>query len=286
MGEKAKKLRELLGTEPYILAPNAFDALSARLIEHSGFKMLSTSSSAVHAAELGTPDLGLLSFGEMLEQYTRIADSVDIPLFVDGEAGYGNAINVIRTVKLFERAGIAGMFIEDQQLPTNCPAVKAVKLVSKEEMIGKIKAAVDARTDENFLIVARTDAPFEEACERANAYLEAGADMIKPMPKSRAELEGYAMEIHGPMYMSFNGHKGCKNEGMTYQMAADLGYRIITFPAAGILARIKAEMTVYEKLLNGNSWDDIRDLVIQRSEMYGLLDKYKYDQWIDKYVKE
>lgn len=226
---KTKVLRELLNAEGTILAPCAFDALSARMIEKTGFKLAGTTGSGMHGVMLGRPDAGLISFSEMVEALGKMCDAVNIPIIADAEGGYGNAINVIRTVKVFERAGLAGLFIEDQQLPTNCPFMGQPPLISTREMVGKIKAAIDAREDSNFVIIARSDAPFEEACERLNIYAEAGADLVKVVPKTYEEFMQLPKLVKAPLHLGFTSDKGI-HDNMDAWEIGKAGYKIVTFP--------------------------------------------------------
>ena len=163
------KLRRLLKEKDYLMAPCAYDALTAKCIEASGFDLIGTTGYGMHGAMIGTPDTGLLGMNETVAALSKMQNAVDIPILADGEGGYGSALNVIRMIREYEKTGIGGVFIEDQTQPPNCPFIMKPQLISKEEMVGKIKAAVDARRDDDLVIVARTDAPFEEAFERANA---------------------------------------------------------------------------------------------------------------------
>ena len=231
MKNAGARLRKLLSEESTLIAPCAFDALSAKAIETTGFQVAGTTGQGLHGTILGAPDNGLLAFNEMVEACGKIADAVQIPILADAEGGYGNAINVIRTVHEFEKAGVAGIFIEDQKLPPNCPFLHSTETISVSEMCGKIRAAVDARESPDFLIVARTDAPFEEGIERAHAYMEAGADMIKPIPKTRRELELWPQKIDAPLHVGFMTGPGCDvNAGLTAWEIGRLGYKIVTFP--------------------------------------------------------
>ena len=195
-----KRLRELINGEGAVIAPCAYDAISARCIQSVGFDLIATTGFGMHGAMLGTPDNGLLAFNEMVEACGKMADAVDIPIMADAEGGYGNAINTYRTIRSFEKAGIAGLFIEDQKLPPNCPFFKGTSMIREAEMVGKIKAACDARQDPDFVIVARTEAHGQEAVDRCNAYAEAGADMVKIIPMSRQELEYYQTVVKAPLH--------------------------------------------------------------------------------------
>ena len=227
MNKACTVLRKLMAENQYLVAPCAFDALSAKAIEQAGFQVAGTTGQGLHGTIIGQPDNGLLAFNEMVSACGKIADAIEIPLLCDAEGGYGNAINVIRTVREFERAGAAGIFIEDQKLPPNCPFIKAAETISVEQMCGKIRAAVEARRDKDFVIVARTDAPFDEAIERAQAYLEAGADMIKPIPKNMKELEMWPQKVKAPLHVGFMSNV---NAGLTSKDIGQMGYKFITFP--------------------------------------------------------
>ena len=220
-------LRKLMAENKYLIAPCAFDALSAKAIETSGFKVAGTTGQGLHGTIIGQPDNGLLAFNEMVSACGKIADAVNIPSLCDAEGGYGNALNTMRTVREFERAGVAGIFIEDQKLPPNCPFIKEAETISIEQMCGKIRAAVDAKQDKDFIIVARTDAPFSEAVERAQAYIEAGADLIKPIPKSMKELELWPQKVRAPLHVGFMSNV---NAGVTARDIGQMGYKFITFP--------------------------------------------------------
>ncbi len=176
------RLRHLLVRPGAFLAPGVVDAMTARLVAAAGFEACYMGGNATTASRLGLPDVGLLTLTEMVDQATRIAEASGLPLLVDADTGYGNALNVRRTVREFERAGAAGLHLEDQSLPKKCGHFQGKILISADEMVAKIKAAVDARRDTDFVVVARTDAiaveGLERALERAAAYGEAGADML------------------------------------------------------------------------------------------------------------
>ena len=282
---KASKLRSLINSGT-VFAPNAYDALSAILIQEAGFKAVSTSSANIHVSSLGTADFGLLSFSEMLEIHRNMANAVEIPLFADAADGYGNALNVIRTVKAFEQAGAAGICLEDQQRPTSCPHVKALKLISSDEMCGKIRAAKYSAEDPDLVIIARTDADFHEACDRANAYLEAGADVVKIQPKTRDELMDYPKRIAGPLYISFNEGKNSRTAGLTLTDLSDIGYRVVTFPTVAMHARIKAEREALRRLMEGQSYEAVEDMMITLKEKYALIGRDRLLELSSKYSAE
>lgn len=174
--------RQLLEQEGFIPAPGCHDALGARIIEKAGFPVVYMSGNATSATQIGSPDIGLLGLGEMVANARGICYGVDIPVICDADTGYGNVNNVIRTVREFEAAGVAGIHIEDQLTPKKCGAMPGLQLVSLDEALIKIKAALDTRSDPDFVIIARTDSrrvyDWEESVNRAKAFAEAGADIV------------------------------------------------------------------------------------------------------------
>ena len=179
---KAKELRELLKKDQIIMAPGAYDAWSARLIEKAGFPVVYMTGYGVSASVLGRPDIGLISMQEMAEAAKNICSCTRVPVIADADNGYGNTLNVIRTVTEYELAGVAGIQLEDQVMPKRCGHMEGKQVISKEEMVAKIRAAVYARRDPDTVIIARTDAiavnGYDDAIDRATAYREAGADVI------------------------------------------------------------------------------------------------------------
>ncbi len=199
-----QRLRRLIGREEILIAPGVYDAYLARCVERAGFEAIYMTGAGVSHSRLGVPDLGLMSFSEMLEQADRIADAVDLPLIADADTGYGNPMNVARTIRAYERAGVSACHIEDQQMPKRCGHFDEKRVVPLAEMLAKLKAALDARTDPDFIIIARTDARtvegLEAALERANAYAQAGADMIfVESPLSEDELALIGRTVKAPL---------------------------------------------------------------------------------------
>ncbi len=207
MMKPTKALRDLLKKDDIIITLGAYDALSAKIIEQAGIQLTITAGFGISASHLGKPDAELYTMTENLNVVKNMALAVNIPIIADLDTGYGNAINVIRTVKEFERAGCAGGIIEDQLAPKRCPAcVDVVNIIPLEEAVGKIKAAVDARQDSDFLIIGRTDAVGQEAVDRANAYFEAGAEMAMFISKafpSFQELKKHSKNVMGPFCLNF-----------------------------------------------------------------------------------
>lgn len=283
MGRQTTKLRELLATNDYLVAPCAYDALSARAIQAAGFKVAGTTGYGMHGAVLGQPDTGLLALNETVSILSKMADAVDIPILADAEGGYGSAMNVIRTIKEYEKTGVSGLFIEDQKQPPNCPFIKAPELISTDEMVGKIRAAVDTRKDKDLVIIARTDAPFEEAIERANAYMEAGADMVKILPKTREELEALPSRVNGPIHLGLYANKGI-NDGMTAADCGKLGYKIITFPMSCLFANVAATMSILQYIQENGTDEGYTGKVMQFNEYLKFIGVDEYKTLISKYL--
>lgn len=237
--KKTTLFKKLVLDDEILILPGAYDALSAKIIEQAGFKAVTLGGYPTSASLLAKPDVSLLTLTEMVSHARYIAESVDIPLFVDGDTGHGNVTNVTRTVKLFENAGVAGLFIEDQVFPKRCGHMEGKQVIMTEEMIVKIKAAVDARKDHDLVIMARTDAlavhGLDEAIERGNRYAEAGADIIFiEAPPSVEDMRRVCREVKAPM--SANMVEGGKTPILTAKELQDLGYAVATFPLSSLYA--------------------------------------------------
>lgn len=280
---KTQRLRELLKRPGAVVAPCAYDALTARLIEMTGFELIGTTGYGMHGSILGCPDNGLLAFNEMVSMCANMASAVEIPIMADAEGGYGNAVNTYRTVQEFERAGVAGLFIEDQKLPPNCPFLKETETITVEEMCGKIRAAVDARRDRDFVIVARTDAPFHEAVERAAAYGEAGADMIKIVPKTREELELLPQRVKLPLHLGFTPGKDI-NAGLSAYDAGQMGYKIVTFPVTALFTGTFAVKAALEELKRTGTDEGLLPVMSTFEEYFRIVDVEKYKRMDQKYL--
>lgn len=281
----ARRLRKLLETEEILVAPSAYDALSAKIIERTGFKAIGTTGYGMSASLLGKPDVGLLTMSEIVAQCKNIADAVNVPVMADADTGYGNAINVIRTVKEFEKAGIAGIYIEDQVWPKKCGYMKGKEVIELQEATAKIQAAVEARDDPEFLIIARTDADIisrEEVVKRGNAYADAGADLIKPQPHSKDELEFYAQQIKKPLHIG-TGRLG--SFSLSVKELEELGnIKIVTFPLPALFAATKAMMDLMTVIKKTGRIDDFADRLLSFEEfvefiglpeIYSLEERYK-----------
>jgi 2,3-dimethylmalate lyase len=236
---KTSVMKKLILDEEILVMPGAHDALSAKIIELVGFKTLILGGYSATASRLGKPDVSYLTVTEMADCLRNISDVVDIPLFADGDTGHGNATNVRQTVRAFERAGAAALFIEDQVFPKRCGHMDGKQIIPTLDMVAKIKAAVDARVDEDLLIMARTDAvatdSVDEAIERANIYREAGADLILVEAVTSVEQMRRTNEsIHAPTMA--NMVEGGKTPILTVRELQDVGYSVVCIPNATVYA--------------------------------------------------
>src|SRR5215470_14433077 len=248
----AARLRALLESGQMIVAPGAFDPLAARLVEEAGFPAVYMTGFGTSAALLGRPDVGLLTMTEMAGNAGRIADCVDIPVIADADTGYGNALNVIRTVGAYEAAGVAGIHVEDQVAPKKCGHMEGKLVIPAPEMAAKVRAAVDARTQPEFVIIARTDARavegLEQALERARMYLEAGADVLFiEALVSEAEIQEAARAFPG-VPLLFNWAEGGKTPPVSLARLTELGYRIVIFPISTLLAATAAMRAILAEI--------------------------------------
>ena len=239
-----RRLRELLAGDAAVVAPGAYDALSARLIEEAGFPAVYMTGFGTAASLLGRPDIGLVSASEMIDNARRISGCVSVPVIADADTGYGNPINVIRTVRDYERAGVAGIHLEDQVMPKRCGHMSGKMLVPVGDMTAKVHAAVAARTDPDFVIIARTDARAVEgidaALERAARYLEAGADVLfVEAPEDEDEINLIARTFAG-VPLLFNWAEGGRTPPVGLTQLGELGFRIVIFPIGALLSAATA----------------------------------------------
>ena len=237
--KKTTFFKQLIMTPEILVLPGAYDALSAKIIQRAGFQAVTMGGYPASATLLGKPDVNLLSVTEMVDHARRIAEAIDIPLFVDGDTGHGNVTNVIRTVREFEKAGVAGLFIEDQVSPKRCGHMEGKQVIPADEMVAKIKAAVDARIDQDLVIMARTDARaiygLDNAIERGNQYREAGADIIfVEAPVAEKELRKITRDIDAPTLA--NMVEGGKTPAYTAKEFEEMGFAVATFPLSTIYA--------------------------------------------------
>ncbi|SFL39261.1 isocitrate lyase/PEP mutase family protein [Geodermatophilus ruber] len=235
------RLRELLAAPAPLLAPGAYDALSARLVEQAGFDAVYMTGFGTTASLIGRPDVGLLTGAEMADNARRIAAAVDVPVIADADTGYGNALNVVRTVQIYEQAGIAGIQLEDQVMPKKCGHMSGKALIGAEEMAGKVRAAVAARRDPDLVLIARTDAVathgVDEALRRARRYADAGADVLfVEAPTSEADIERIAKELSGVAPLVFNWAEGGRTPPLSLERMTELGFSLVIYPIGTLLA--------------------------------------------------
>tara|TARA_B100000242_G_scaffold116205_1_gene81160 strand:- start:95 stop:976 length:882 start_codon:yes stop_codon:yes gene_type:complete len=240
----AAKLRGKIGNGDFMPMPCCFDALSAKMIEQAGFGVTFMSGFAASASRLGQPDLGLMSYAEVVDQARNITDAISIPVIVDGDTGYGNAMNVRRTVEGFAKAGCAGVLIEDQLAPKRCGHTPGKDVVSRDEAFDRIKAAVDARQEgTDILIMGRTDANhthgLDEAIHRGKQYQEIGADIIFiEAPKTVEEMETICREVPG-CHMA-NIVEGGLTPNLSMEQLRDVGFQFVAYPLTLLAASMQA----------------------------------------------
>jgi|MudIll2142460700_1097286.scaffolds.fasta_scaffold144510_1 methylisocitrate lyase len=237
--KKTTLLKKLILDDEILVMPGAHDALSAKIIEQVGFKAVTMGGYAASAASLAKPDVSLMTLTEYLHIVRNVVEAVDIPLFVDGDTGHGNVTNVQRTVRLFESAGVAGFFIEDQVFPKRCGHMEGKQIIPTNEMVAKIKAAADARVDNDLVIMARTDAVavsgLDEAIERSNRYAEAGADLIfVEAPTSTEDMRRCNREIKAPT--NAIQIEGGKTPLLTVKELEELGFAVVVYPNITVYA--------------------------------------------------
>ena len=253
-------LRRMLNEPGIIVAPGAYDGISARLIERHGFKAVYMTGAGTAASALGQADLGLTTLTEMATHAGHIASCISLPLIADADTGYGNPLNVIRTVREYERAGVAALHLEDQVFPKKCGHIAGKAVIPMKEFAEKIRAAAENRTDPDFVIIARTDARavngIDDAIERGLRYREAGADVIfVEAPTSREEIERVAREIKAPLLS--NQVPGGKTPGLTVTELEKLGYKMVIFPVVSLMSATLAIESALTKLKeHGTDWHE------------------------------
>ena len=279
----ANSVRQLLDQHGQLVMPGVYDALSAKIAARSGFEVVFITGYSLSATLLGEPDFGLLTQTEVVNAATRICAVSDTPVIVDADTGYGNAINVIRTVEDLIRAGAAGMFLEDQVWPKRCGHMKGKQVITLEEQLNKLRAAIDARKDRNFFIVARTDSRqamgLDEAITRGVAFKEAGADAVFiEAPQSKEEMKGIASRVPGPLVANM------LERGVTPLMGPaelkELGFQLIVWPLAPLYSVAKTLADTYGMLRREGSTIKILDKLMpfdDFNEIVGLNDKYAAD---------
>jgi len=268
-------MRGLIARRGYTIAPGAYDTLTAQLVEQAGFDAVYLTGGGYSRAN-GYPDLGLLTLSENVRFIGLTVEAVGIPVIADADTGYGNAINVVRTVQLYEQAGVAGIQLEDQVMPKKCGHMSGKLLIGADEMVGKLRAAVEARRDPDLLIIARTDAVAVEgvdaAIARARAFADAGADLLfVEAPTSEDDITRVAKELSGGAPLVFNWAEGGRTPPLSLDRIGELGFSLVIYPigtllaaTAGIrslLATLKAEGTPVSALPALPAFDEFTDLI-------------------------
>ncbi len=260
----AARLRRRLAGSPIVIAPGVYDALTASLATTAGFEALYLSGAAIAYTRLGRPDIGLVSMAEVADSLAHVCERVDTPVIVDADTGYGNALNVQRTVQIFERAGAAAIQLEDQTFPKRCGHLADKGLVSTTEMVGKIRAAVDARRNADTVIVARTDAVavegFDAAIDRALRYGEAGADLLfVEAPRSRDQLSAVTKALAGKAPLMANMVEGGQTPILSGPELQAIGFSLVIFPGAIVRALARTAQDFYATLKADGTTDAFRD---------------------------
>lgn len=283
---RTTQFRRLLEGKGMLVAPGAFDGLSARLIERAGFPLIYVTGGGI-ARSMGYPDLGLLTMSEVISRVKNIVDVIKIPVLADADTGYGNALNVMRAVREFEAAGVAGIHIEDQITPKKCGHYEGKSLVSAEEMIKKIEAAIEARTDPDFVIIARTDARavegLDKAIQRGKRYVEAGADMIfVEAPQSVDEIKKIAGSISTPLLI--NMFKGGKTPLVPMNELEIMGYRVAIVPSPLQLAAIHVMEELLQVLKKEGTIEPFSERMASFKERDEIVDLPKYQGLEKKFL--
>lgn len=278
---KAVQLRKLLeSNEVPVLAPGSYDAVSALMVERAGFNAVYMTGYGVSASLIGKPDLGLISLKEMADQAYNIANTISVPLIADADNGYGNELNMARTIELFERAGVAGIQVEDQVSPKKCGHFSGKSVVPFEEAVQKVRAAVRARSNPDTVIIARTDARavigIEEALKRCRAFAEEGADVLFfEAPESEEEIRLVSRELKGHILMA-NMVEGGRTPLLPSDELFKLGYKLIIYPITALLSGVNAmQQSLANLKKEGISTPDNTTMTWPVMSQYIGLDDYK-----------
>ena len=273
--KKTTLLRKYIEEEDILVMPGAHDALTAKLVEQAGFKAVTVGGYSASAALLGKPDVSLLTLSETVEWVGRIADAVSIPVFADGDTGHGGVLNVMRTVRDIEKSGAAGLFIEDQVFPKRCGHMEGKEVIAKEEMVAKVQAAVDARVDEDFVIMARTDAlavrGLDDAIDRCNAYREAGADLLfVEAPASIEQMRAVTGGVRGPCLA--NNIEGGKSPVLSAAELQEIGYSVVVFPVAVTYAITRVTQELMQAIRSSGTTKPMWDRMVDFHEFARIVD--------------
>ena len=269
-----KKLREIMAGKRLVLMPGAYDAMSARIIEAEGFEAVVAGGYAANGSMLAQPDMGQTNMRDYADHYARVCAAVELPVYVDADTGFGGVNNVRQMVRAFEAAGVAGLFISDQVFPNRCGYLPGKQVVPVEQMLAKLKAALDARRDPDLFIAARTDAAgvtsLDDAIARCQLFMEAGADMAKPMGADTiAEIKRVLREVGGPHMATLSQAAGPKQRNIAELEAA--GVCAATFPSVALFAAAAAVRNVLRLLKRERSLAPCQEHLIALEDYYELV---------------
>ena len=281
-------LRQRLAEPKILIAPGAYDAFTARLIERSHFKAVYFSGAGLSYTSLASPDLGLLTQAEMVDRVRSIANAIEVPLIADGDTGYGNATNVRRTVQLYEQAGAEAIQLEDQQFPKRCGHFGGKELIPADEMAGKVAAAVSARTSSEFVIIARTDAAevegLEAAIDRGRQYAGAGADVLFiEAPRSEKELSEIAQALPDIPLMA-NMVEGGKTPLIKASVLEELGYSLVIYPNSLTRRFARAGFDLLAELHKSGTTAGLKGEMMSFGELNELLDLEAFRSFENEYL--
>ena len=278
---KRRTLTTLLSRPGILTVPGVHDAIVAKLAERVGFEAGYISGSGASTVLLAQPDVGLITLPEMAQHTKRISDAVHFPLIVDADTGHGSVLNTMRCVQELEAAGAAAIHLEDQEFPKRCGHLDGKTIASVDEMVGKIRAAVAARSDEDFLIIARTDARaiegIEGAVRRAKAYLEAGASIIFPEAlKTEEEFRAFAKAVDAPLLANMTEFG--KTPYYTAKQFEEWGYKIVIFPVSALRVANKAVLEFFRELKREGTQRTYEPAMMTRKELYEVIEYERYEQ--------
>ena len=283
MGPTAQ-LRDLLREPGIIMAPGAYDCLTARIVQNAGFPAVYMTGAGTSVATLGYPDLALATMGEMVGNAADIAATVDVPVIADADTGYGGILNIQRTIRQYQRAGVAAVHIEDQEFPKRCGHLDNKRVIGIPEMVGKIRAAVDARTDEDFVIIVRTDAlavtGWDDTMRRCEAFTRAGADVLfVEAIRSPEEAERVVAAVELPLL--YNYVETGKSPLFSAGQLEELGFKVVIYPASALLTVSKVVAGLMEELKDKGTTAHLVDNMItlhQCFELMGLSEMLAVDE--------
>jgi len=291
MSEQRQRFAQLIKNKATVIAPGVCDCLGALLVEQAGFEALYLTGFGTSAELIGRPDLGLLSFPEALNHAARIVNTTSLPLIADAEAGFGNALNTMRTIREYERAGVAAVHLEDQLNPKRWKPDGLPQVVSMEEHADKIRAAVEARRDPDFLIIGRTDAVqrhgLDEAIRRARAYLEAGADLHFVHGLGKLEdLRRVAEQLDAPGLVNYSTIIESGNPPVPVSVFEQMGYKVVIFPTELLLSAVGAMKELLKTLKSSGSIAGFQERLLPFKEFKDLLSWSDYEELERKWLPD